>query len=166
MKKFYEENRVFSILMLVVVACIILIGCLGVGYVLKSKNASVYGNRLDGIGDVKISTKMIENFKKQIFEMGKVSDVQINVHGKIVYFDITFNNETTVEEAKNVAISCVSLFEEDYLNYYDLQFLMANDLFKETKNSTAENEENTNPFPIMGYKKAETENISWSHNAK
>ena len=83
MKKFYEENRVFSILMLIVIACLILIACLGVGYVLKSRNTSVYGNRLDGIGDVKVSDKMINHLKGQVKEMAKVSGVEINVHGKI-----------------------------------------------------------------------------------
>lgn len=164
MKKFYEENRVFSILMLIVIACLILIACLGVGYVLRSRNTSVYGNRLDGIGDVKISEKMINNLKSQVKEMAKVSAVDINVHGKIVNFDVTFNNEATVEEAKNVAISIIALFEEDYLNYYDIQFLMVNDLYNTNKDKK-ENPEDTNPFPILGYKKAERENISWSHNA-
>ena len=70
-----------------------------------------------------------------------------------------------IEEAKNTAIGIVALFEEDYLNYYDIQFLMVNELYNNTKDQSKAPDD-PNPFPILGYKKAERENISWSHNAK
>ena len=164
MKKFYEENRVFSILMIIVLVCLLIIAGLGVRYIFNSNTKSVYGNRLDGIGDVKIDKDMKETMTSKVKEMEKVDNVVINIHGKIVYFDITFNDEITVEEAKNTAIKCLELFEEDYVNYYDIQFLMVNEEF--VKNQSAESTaEKTNIFPIMGYKKAGEANISWSHNA-
>lgn len=161
MKQFYKENRVFSILMLVVIGCIILTVVMILGYVISSSSKSVYGNRLDGIGDVKIDSKMNKDLVSKVQEMDKVSSAKVNVHGKIVYFDIVMSDDASVDDAKNTAIKCLGLFEEDYLNFYDIQFLMTNDKF--VNNSSQSTEDNI--FPILGYRKAQKTTITWSHNA-
>ena len=151
--------------MIIVLVCILIIVGLGVRYVFNSNTKSVYGNRLDGIGDVKIDKDMKESITSKVKEFEKVDEAVINIHGKIVYFDITFNDEITTEEAKNTAIKCLELFEEDYVNYYDMQFLMVNEEYVKNQSAESTSAEKTNVFPIMGYKKAGAANISWSHNA-
>ena len=165
MKKFYEENRVFSILMIIVLVCVLIIAGLGIRYVLGSNTKSVYGNRLDGIGDVKIDKDMKNSMTNKVKEFEKVDDVTINIHGKIVNFNITFNDEITAEEAKNTAIKCLELFEEDYVNFYDIQFLMVNEEYIKNKDAESSAQDKAKTFPILGYKKAGDANISWSHNA-
>ena len=156
MKKFYKENRVFVILMGVALVCIAIIVGMMAWYVVSSSTKSAYGNRLDGINDVEIASKKVTEMESNVSEKEKVQDVTINVHGKIVYFNIDFENDTTIDEAKNIAISCLDFFEEDYRNYYDIQFLF-------TKSKSEESEET---FPILGYIKAGKTTISWSANAK
>lgn len=165
MKKFYKENRVFCILMIVVLVCFFIILGLGLSYILKSSDTNVYGNRLDGISDVKITKKMKTNMEASVKEFEKISDVTVNVHGKIVYFDITFTDEASIDDAKNTSIKCLELFEEEYLNYYDIQFLIVNDRYLAEKNNKDESTESDNIFPIMGYRKAGATTIAWSHNA-
>lgn len=156
MKKFYKENRVFVILMGIALVCIAIIIALFASYVVKSSTNDKYGTRLNGIEDVKIEDDKIGEMEGKILEMTKVSDVKINVHGKIVYFTIDFQNDATIEEVKNAAINCLEFFEEDYLNYYALQFLI-------TKNSL---EESDTKFPMIGYRNAGAATITWSNNAK
>lgn len=156
MKKFYKENRVFVILMGVVLVCVAIMCALLAGYVIKSNTNDAYGNRLDGIKDVQIKKKEVDKMEASIAEMEKVEDVTINVHGKIVYFDVDFSNETSVDEAKNIAVKCLEFFEEDYKNFYDMQFL-----FVKSKVESSED-----VFPIIGYMKAGATTISWSNNAK
>ncbi len=156
MKKFYKENRVFVILMGIALVCIAIIIGLFASYVVKSTTNDKYGNRLDGIKDVQITDERISEMESTILEKPKVQDVKIRLHGKIIYFTIDFENEATIEEAQNVSISCLEFFEENYANYYDLQFLI-------TKSKLEESVVN---FPIIGYKKAGATTISWSNNAK
>lgn len=161
MKQFYKENRVFSILMLIVLGCIVLTIIMILWYLASSTSKSVYGNRLDGIGDVKIDSSMNKDLVSKVKEMDKISDAKVNVHGKIVYFDIVLTDDASVGDAKNTAIKCLELFEEDYLNFYDIQFLMTNDKYQNNSEQSTED----NIFPILGYRKAGATTITWSHNA-
>lgn len=156
MKKFYKENRVFVILMGIALVCIAIIIALFASYVVKSSTNDKYGTRLNGIEDVRIEDEKIGEMEGKILEMTKVSDVKINVHGKIVYFTIDFQNDATIEEVKNAAINCLEFFEEEYLNYYALQFLI-------TKSNL---EESDAKFPMIGYRNAGAATITWSNNAK
>ena len=156
MKKFYKENRVFVILMGIALVCIAIIVGLLTNYVVKSSTNDMYGNRLDGIKDVEITDSMVTEWQEKILAMAKVQDVVINIHGKIVNFNIDFNNEVTLEEVKNTSISCLDLLTEDYRNFYDLQFIV----------TQSKNEESDSMYPILGYMKAGRTTISWSNNAK
>lgn len=155
MKKFYKENRVFVILMGVALICIAIIVAMLAGYVVKSTTGNKYGNRLDGIGDVRIDDDKQADMEAKVLDMPKVSDVKINLHGKTVNFNIAFQDDTSITEAQAIAPECLKLFEEDYLNYYDIQFIM-------TKSS----EESIREFPAFGYRKAQSTAISWSVNTQ
>lgn len=156
MKKFYKENRVFVILMGIALVCIAIIIATFTGYIINSSTTDKYGNRLDGIKDIAINKDKVDTMSEEILAMEKVQDVVINIHGKTVNFNIDFANDANLEEIKNAAINCVGFFEEDYLNFYDLQFLV-------TKKNLEESTEN---YPIIGYRKAGATQISWSKNAK
>ncbi|MCI8498039.1 MAG: hypothetical protein HFG33_01370 [Bacilli bacterium] len=156
MKKFYKENRIFVILMGIALVCIAIIIAMMAGYVVRSSKGDKYGNRLDGISDVEIKSEDVTKMEESILEKPKVQDVTINIHGKIINFNIDFENDATLEEVKNVSIGCMELFEENYLNFYALQFLI-------TKSSL---EESSSNFPIIGYRNAGAATITWSHNAK
>ncbi len=162
MKKFYKENRVFVILMGIALVCVAIIAWMFVSYIIHSSTSNKYGNRLDGIKDVEIKDEKITEMETAILEMSKVQDVKINLHGKLVNFNISFEKETTVEEAQNVSISCMEFFEEDYLNFYDLQFLVT---IPEGK-AAVEGEEEPKDLVIIGYRKAGMTTITWSNNAK
>lgn len=136
----------------IALACIAIIVALMLTYIIKSSATDKYGNRLDGIKDVEISKDKIADMEGEILKMTKVQDTTVDIHGKIVNFTIDFENDATVEESQNAAKSCLEFLEENYLNYYDLQFFLTKS--KETESSSA--------YPILGYKKAGATNISWS----
>lgn len=156
MKKFYKENRVFVILMGVALVCLAIILALVTSYILNSSSKDPYGNRLDGMKDIKIKEKEVSTMESKILEKAKVQDASIELHGKRVSFIIDLENDATVEEAQNIAVSCLELLKEDYLNFYELHFSM-------TKSKL---EESTKLFPMLGSKKAGTATISWSNNIK
>ena len=157
MKRFYRENRVFVILMAVVVICAAIMIFLLAKYVMHSNNGNKYGNRLDGIKDVIITSDKKSEMIASLEEESKINSVQVNVHGKIVNFIIDFKKDATIDDAKSIAIKCLDFFEEEYRNFYDLQFLC--------QKSELESGEK-DKFPIIGYIKAGATTISWSNNAK
>lgn len=156
MKKFYKENRVFVILMGIALVCIAVIVAMLASYVLKSSTGNMYGNRLDGIKDVEIKEDKITEMEGKILEMNKVQDVKINIHGKIINFNIDMESDASVDESQSVSVSCLEFFEEDYLNYYDLQFII----------TRSTSDESDGVFPFLGYRKGGATNITWSNNAK
>lgn len=156
MKKFYKENRVFVILMGIALVCIAIILGMLASYIWRSNGGEKYGNRLDGIADVLIEDDFKSEMEEKILEKEKVEDVKINVHGKIVNFNIKFQKDASVAEAQSVAVGCLEFFEEDYLNYYDIQFIV----------TKSEYEESSSIFPMLGYRKAQATTITWSNNSK
>lgn len=156
MKKFYRENRVFVILMGVALICIAIIIGMMASYIIKSSGSNTYGNRLDGIKDVPIDDNKKGDMEESLLAMEKVSDAVVNVHGKIVYFDIDVLNDTTVGDAQNICITALEYFEENYLNFYDIQFIV----------TAQDAEESDTTYPIMGYRKAGSSAITWSNNIK
>lgn len=156
MKRFYKENRVFVILMIIALICIFAIGGMALNYVIKSSTKDNYGNRLEGINDIPITEDMLKTIEENIKTNTKVKTVTINVHGKIVNFLVDFDKSTTVREAQAVAVKTLENFEEDYKNFYDLQFIYTR--------SESNSEDTT--FPMFGYIKAENTTIKWSNNAK
>lgn len=156
MKKFYKENRVFVILMGVALVCIAIIVAIFAMYIINSSTTDKYGNRLDGIEDVKISSEKIGEMEEGVLAMAKVQDVSINVDGKTVKFIIDFDADATIVERQNAAISCLDFFEENYLNFYDLQFMI-------TKSTV---EESSSDDIIFGARKSGASTITWSNNTK
>lgn len=161
MKKFYKENRVFVILMGIVVICIAIILILAAKYVFKSNKGDKYGNRLDGIQDVLVENKQKDDMSNKIKEEKKVNSASVNVHGKIINFVVTFDKDATIDEMKSVAVKCLEFFSEEYRNYYDIQFLFTRNI--EVKEGE---EENNDVKSIIGYIKAGATTISWSNNTK
>lgn len=150
LKAFYKKNRVYSILMLISITCIIaiLVGVLVYFFTQTSKD--VYGNRLDGIEDVKITETKKDDILKNIESNEKVSEVDFDIRGRLVYVIISLK-EGTHTDAEAIAQGSLETFGEEIKAYYDIQFIVEN------KSETEEN------FPIMGYLKAGNSVIKWTN---
>ena len=153
LKKLYKENRVFTILMGISILCMLILIILVSYYLISSTSKSKYGNRLDGINDIKISNSQKSEMENKVIEDAAVESATVNVHGKIIYFDIKVNDDVDAAKAKEISEKTIEYFDEEYLNYYDLHYMI-----------TKSNKDNKN-FPMLGYKKAGAKKISYSHNS-
>lgn len=149
-KGFYHNNRVYVILMGVSLFCLALILVVFVYYFLSQNNTGTYGNRLNGIENVKITDDKLEGMKKAIEENAIVDHASLKIKGKIVYINI-YIKEDKIDDAKNVAIKSLELFEEEQSSVYDVLFAI--DLIGNAENTV---------FPIMGSKKSDNTIISWT----
>ena len=134
LKGFYQNNRIYCILMIVSIVCIILIASAFVYYFIEQTRTDVYGKRLYGIESVKISDDKQKEIEEKIKENEKINKVIFDLKGKIIYLAIELKEGTTEEK-----------------EFYDINFIFTN---------TAE-DDNAKFFPLMGYKKSDATLISW-----
>ena len=154
LKKFWVENRVLCVLFIIVIICAFLILGVCVKYFFGSSKSS-YGDRLNGIEQVEITEEIKNNFINRVKEDEAILDVSLDVKGKIIYISMTFQNTLTLEEAKARANNSVSLWEEKYLSFYDLNYIIKQE----------ENDENKG-FLLMGARNVHGNGLVWNNNSE
>ncbi len=148
---FYKRNRVYSILMIVSIICIVSILVGVILYFVGQTNKDKYGNRLDGIESVEIKKDKISEIESKISENELVRDTNINISGKLIYVIINLNTGKHAD-AEAIAQSSLELFSEEEKAFYDIQYIVSNE-----DKSIEEN------FPIMGYIKSGNSVIKWTN---
>ena len=91
---------------------------------LMGNSSNEYGNRLDGIEEVKISKETYDGVKTEVTDTGLVEDVNVRLQGKIVYTTIVLKVDTGVDAAKNIASNTLDNYDEDELKFYDFSFFL------------------------------------------
>ena len=151
-KKLWLENRILFVLFIITFVC----ACVILGVVLKyffGATKSNYGERLDGIQNVLVSDSMKSEFVESLSQDEQVTDVAINVKGKIIYIYITFKEGTSLVEAQSKALASLQSFEESYLNFYDFHFTV--------KSQATEDNEG---FLLMGARNVNGSGLVWNNN--
>ena len=150
LKGFYKNNRVYVILMIISIICIVsmLIGI--IVYFVGQSGKDPYGNRLEGIEAVIIKEDRLTEIENVVEENELVSKVNVNVEGKIIYIVVTLSDGTPTD-AENISVKVMEKLSEEEKSFYDIQFMF---------DSTSEKDDNV--FPIMGYKKSSNTAISWT----
>lgn len=151
LKSFYKNNRVYSILMIISVICIVAILVGVVLYFLGQTSKDKYGNRLEGIESVQIKDDKITDIEKKITENELVKSTEVVIKGKLIYVSITLNSGTHAD-SESIAQSSLELFSEEERAFYDIQYIVDNE-----DDSIEEN------FPVMGYIKAGNSVIKWTN---
>ena len=150
-REFYKRNRIYSILMIISTLCVVSIAVGVVLYFVGQTNKDKYGNRLEGIENVSISDKKLDDIETKIKEDELVKEVNINTSGKLIYVLITLNTGIHAD-SESISQSSLELFDEKIKNYYDIQYIVSN-------------EDKTIPdnFPVMGYLKSGNSVIKWTN---
>lgn len=153
MKRFFTENRVFAILMIVVIICFIIIFALLIKYFYTGTSSDKYGNRNEGIEKVPISDDLKAEIKKE-FELDEsINEVNFDLKGKVLYINIVFVPTTPLVDAEGKATKIIEKFDESILSFYDIQFMLV-----------AEKSDVDDGFIIMGAKNVISSNVIWNNN--
>ena len=144
--KFLKKHRNLTVLLLIVIALVIAFLILK-DTVSFDESTAVYGNRLDGIEEVEITTEQKDKVKEALKE--KSSSVTVRVAGKLVNIIVETNAEVTLEEAKAMGPTALEIFTPEQKAFYDFQFLI-------------NNQENQTQFPIIGYMQRSRDTINWT----
>ncbi len=112
-----------------------------------NESKAIYGSRTEGKDKVPITEDHMNRVKDAIKD--SVATSEVRVAGRIIYVDIMLNPDITVEGAKALAETIVTVFSDEEKAYYDIQILM-------------DNSANEAQFPIIGYRHHTRTEIFWT----
>ena len=144
------ENKILLVLAIILLICLVIFIGVSVTYFYGS-NSDKYGSRLDASKELPLKNELFDDIKTELEKSESVSKVDTNLKGNIVYVNITFNEGTEAEAAKKVADVVPTLFNDDELAVYDLQFTIKS--------------EGENGFTLMGARNSNGSGlIVWNNN--
>lgn len=150
LKGLYKKNKIMFILTTIAAACILVVLLVILSSFIGKGAASKYGDRLEGIEDVKISSSSKKDLVESIEEEDTVEKVSIDIKGKIIYINIDVDKETSYNTVKEIANKSLKEFDDDELDFYDIQYIV-----------TCSKDEKSKNYPTMGYKNNTSSKIVW-----
>lgn len=149
MKKIWNfilKNRIYIVLILFVLFCGFVFVTMK-AYLYPEDELAVYGNRLQGIDNVKITSEKEKEVIDYLKDDKNISDVSIKIQGKIINFIIKANSkDLSIEKMQKKTQEVIKKFNDEEIKFYDFQFFIKNE------------EGNYN---LIGYKNKKNENFSW-----
>lgn len=147
--EYIKKNKLTVFIIAIFVVFVIMGGYL-YNALFANGRSGIYGDRLEGIDSVKISDKQYKNIKSKLKENENVTKVSTDLKGKIVNIIITVKDEVSKDDAKNIAATSLTEFDEEQLKFYDIQIFVKKD------------NKDLNDFPIIGYKQNGKDGLTWS----
>ena len=138
----------------IILIIFILILLLGVGYLFKdfilpAETGPIFGNRLNGMEEVEITTDELDQFEEYFSSEEVIASSKASIMGKIIK-NIIIVETDDIEFLKEKMTASLELFDEDELNYYDFEFILDHVSVSEG-------------FPLIGYKNKKSEMISFTN---
>lgn len=149
MKRFVKNNKLTVITFIICVIFVILVFAVKLTF-FPDEGKAIYGDRLDGIEEVEITSKQEKNIVSKLEEKDEVKSVDTDIKGRILNVIITVNDDVELDTAKALSSTVTETLKKSQNEYYDIQIFI--------KKS---NDEDTR-FPIVGYKHQDKDDLSWN----
>ena len=149
-KDLFLRHKILSVMSLISLVIIIILLYFFLSIFVSNNNS--YGNRLNGIDKVTISKKELKDISKTLSDKSEVSEASVRIQGKIIYFNIVFVNDISLDTAKSVAYSTLENFDEKEKKFYDFGYFLTQSGSKDEENSG---------FKITGYMHAGQNEITY-----
>lgn len=155
-KKFVKEHTLSFVF---IIFCLIMIGiAIKVLFIMFYGNdGDKYGDRLNDIEKYAIDETVSSKLESELSDLENVDSVTYRLSGKII--NVIFNVKPEMDKniAKEDALKVLDYFNGDELGYFDIQ------VYVKCEECTPQ-EDGTNIYPIIGYKKNTSESLVWSNN--
>lgn len=119
---------------------------------------SKYGNRLDGIEEVKLTSAFLNDVNNKLKEDESVEEAKVRLQGKIVYIVFEVKEDVDVKSAKQIATNTLEKFSEEEKAFYDISYLIKWTKIVETEDGETKEEISA----IEGTKHPQKDSITWS----
>lgn len=148
MKKFIKNNKLTVITFIICVIFVIIVFAVKLTF-FPDEAKAIYGDRLEGIEKVEITSKEQDNIISKLEEKAEVKKAEVDIKGRILNVIITVNDDVELDVAKALTGTITDTLEKDQTSYYDIQVFVKKD------NDDAR-------YPIIGYKHQDKDTFSWS----
>lgn len=147
--KFIKRNKNILITVLIILIVLAITGISLYVFLFSGYKNSKYGNRLDGIENVPISEKTIEEVNGIFKEVEGVTNSKYDLSGKICYFIVTVEKGTDPTKVEKVAPTILDKFSDEQKKFYDFQILID------------DGQEESDKYPVIGSKSVNDEEFNW-----
>lgn len=149
--KFIKKHKIeFIALFTIIIICIL-------GYFavkpLLGNDSNKYGNRLDGIENVKITDEQVKKLTSEMEENKDVKSIKYDLQGRLIYIILEVSNETAVDVSKGYANKILNYFDDEQKTYYDMQVIIKSD------------SEESEVYPIIGAKHKTSTSFIWDNKS-
>ena len=148
MKKFIKNNKLTVITFIICVIFVIIVFAVKLTF-FPDEAKAIYGDRLEGIEKVEITSKEQDKIISKLEEKAEVKKAEVDIKGRILNVIITVNDDVELDVAKALTGTITDTLEKDQTSYYDIQVFVKKD------NDDAR-------YPIIGYKHQDKDTFSWS----
>jgi len=140
-----KKNLIKYIILNIIIILIVVLGVL----IYKNLFAGKESSRYKDIEKYELTNSEINIVKDKINELEGIKSVDIYTSSKIIKIVVKLNEDIDLDSIKNKANESISLFSEENLTYYDIEFFV-----------TSKNEE-SEIYPQIGYKFKTNSEFSW-----
>lgn len=145
-----KKNK-YTTIAIIVFFVLIILGFVLYKFLFPNQGKPVYGNRLDGIENVAISTNDLKDLDEKLSSNDKVVKSKSDLKGRTVNVILTVKKQTSVNDAKALTSAVTKEFDKEQLSYFDFQVFIV-----------SESEEDKG-YPIIGYKSKVNDSFSFSN---
>lgn len=147
----FMKKKTMWILGGIVVLLFVVVAVICVKILFYPSGIGVYGNRLEGIENYPISADKIEEIKGTILESKDCESITYSLQGKIMKFFINVSKDTGIISSQRLGDNIIDSFSDTELSYYDVSIYVTSS-------------EQSEPYPMIGYKSKNETAISWTVN--
>ena len=115
-----------------------------------NSGAPVYGDRLEGIEEVKISNEELEALAEELDKKEMVTEADAYISGRIIKTIVIVKKDTKAEDAKTLSKLVYNYFDKEYQDFYDYEIFIKNE------------DDKAKGYPIIGYKSNDNTSFSYS----
>ena len=151
LKNFIVKNKLLSVLIGLFILIFILLLVAIKMLVFPSYSVSKYGNRLDGIENVKLDDSRFNDVKSKFDAKEGFTVNKFRLSGRIVNIFISVGENIGFGDVKSECMRLVSSFTEDEVKFYDFQVFVTGSGDK---------------YPMVGYKHRDSEGLSWNYEGE
>ncbi|MGM9834845.1 MAG: hypothetical protein ACI31M_03615 [Bacilli bacterium] len=154
-KNFCKSNRVFVVLMAIVLICTVIIGICLISYFYGGNKYK--DTRSEEIKKYEISDSHVKEIESKFIADEQINKVTITFSGPktTIYIKLEFAPKVSLVEAEGKALLVLDEFSEDEKKAYDFQFTLIQDATTESEG-----------FKIAGAKNKNGTNLVWTQNNK
>ena len=152
MKNFLKNNK-FIIVAIAIFLVIVLLLVQVKNIFFPQRANALYGDRLKGIEEVKITEKDQGKIKSTLESDGGIKTATVRTSGKTLEVIITVNDDVSLDTAKPYVNKILEACSDEQKSYYDMQVIVKSD------------SEESEVYPIIGAKHKTSTSFIWDNRS-